>query len=108
MRTLAFVVSFLTSMLGVHCAGSQLTPQQVQAAELFQCRVRVLQPYIGEVFETAEIVREWSHGNFDLAAFLLNMGYEVPEIAKAGRDYAACLTPVAAPPPLPGDKVVGL
>ena len=108
MRTLAFVVSFLTAMLGVHCAGVQLTPEQQRAAELFQCRVRVLQPYIGEAFDTADIIREWSHGNFDFVSLLLNLGYEAPAIAQAGRDYAACLTPVVAPPPLPGDKVVGL
>ena len=106
MRAFAFVVSFVTAFFLVHCAGQRLTPAQVQSVELFQCRVRVLQPYIGEAFEAADVVREWSHGNFDLAAFLLNLGYDVPEIAKAGRDYAACLDTVTAPPPLPGDKVL--
>lgn len=106
MRTFAFLVSFLAAMFAVHCAGQQLTPAQQEAADLFQCRVRVLQPYIGEAFDTADIIREWSHGNFDLVSLLMNLGYRGPEIVKVSQDYAACLGPVSAPPPLPGDKVL--
>jgi len=107
MRLIAFVVSFLTAMFSVNCAGQQLTPEQQRTLDLFECRVRVLQPYVGSVYDTAAIVRAWSRGNQDLVALFHNLGYLDNEVEAASKAMGSCL-PVVAPPPLPGDKVVGL
>ncbi len=104
-RFASYVVSFLTAFFVVHCAGQQLTPDQERALSLFECRVEALQPYVGGVYDTAGIVRAWSRGNQDLVALLKNLGYLPGEIERAADAMGAC-SPVVAPPPLPGDKVL--
>lgn len=105
MRLIAFVVSFLTALFVINCSGHQLTPAQQQALDLFECRVHALQPYVGGVYDTAAIVRAWSRGNQDLIGLLTNLGYLAEDIHAVAESFGAC-SPVVAPPPLPGDKVL--
>jgi hypothetical protein len=103
MRLVAFVVSFLTALLVVNCAGQQLTPAQQKTLDLFECRVHALQPFVGGIYDTAGLVRQWTRGNQDLIALLKNLGYLQQEVESAAAAVAAC-NPVALPPASPGEQ----
>lgn len=105
MRAVAFVISLLTGFFLVRCAGEQLTPEQQRTLDLFECRVHALQPYVGSIYDTAELIREATLGKTDLLSMLSALGYAQEDISKIGAAFGAC-SPVVAPPPSPGDKVL--
>lgn len=89
------------------CAGAQ--HPTVQALE---CRVALLEPYLGPA--TEELVTEGLRNPQALADSLLSLGLDPLEVMRLGNAWHACTgeqprtapTPVRAPPPLPGDKVL--
>jgi hypothetical protein len=92
-------------LLGCH----QLTPKQQEALDLFGCRERVLLPYVGDVLDTAQLVREFAKGQADLGRTLTSLGYASEEVAKVRSELEVCelpWPPLVAPPPAPGNKVL--
>lgn len=105
MRSLAFMVSLLTAFFLVRCVGNQLTVEQERTLALFECRVHALQPYVGSMFDTAELVRDASTGKTSLLNVLTALGYSAEEVGEIAGKFGAC-DPVQAPQPLPGGKVL--
>lgn len=105
MRAAAFLMSLLTAFFLVRCAGEQLTPAQEKVLSLFECRVHALQPYVGSVYDTAELVRDAAAGKTELMRVLQALGYAPEDIAQIASAFGSC-EPVLAPPPHPGGKVL--
>jgi len=107
-RAFVFSASWLLAFSLVRCAGLQLTPEQQAAVDLFECRVRALEPYVGEIYDTSDLVRQFSTDDVELGKMLNSLGYELPEILKAADAFRSCQPDPAlvAPPPQPGGKVL--
>lgn len=90
---------------GVAC--HDLNPRAQHAQDVFECRVAALEPYIGGVFDVADVVRDVVQGKVDPVKMMLTLGAVAADVHSAAEAWNACdPQPVVAPPPLPGDKVV--
>jgi hypothetical protein len=110
-RVAVFMSAWLLSFSLVRCAGLQLTPAQQAAVDLFECRVRALEPYVGEMYDTADLVRQFSTDDVELGKMLISLGYELPVVLQVADNFRACqpevtTQPLVAPPPQPGGKVL--
>ncbi len=84
-----------------------LTPKQQHALDVFDCRVAALEPVVGTVFDTADLVKEVIQGKVDPVAIMITLGAAKADITAAAEAWNACAPqPVVAPPPAPGDKIV--
>lgn len=85
-----------------------LTPAQQAQADLYECRVAALLPYVAPALDTSQTVRDIMLGRGSLADALCALGYVKEEAAKITAELAACEPPppVVALPPAPGDRVL--
>lgn len=85
-----------------------LSPRQQAMIDLYECRVHALAPYVGDVFDAAELVRDVTKGQVELVHVLAALGWASEDISKAATELGACepAQAIVAPPPAPGDKVL--
>lgn len=103
-RKLSFWATLAVCSGGVAC--HDMTPQGQRARDVFECRVTALEPYIGSVFDVANVVRDTIQGKVDPVAIMSTLGATIADIHAAAEAWNACNPkPIVAPPPLPGDKV---
>lgn len=73
------------------CSCTQgLTPKQQTAIDVFNCRVQVLTPYIGDALDVESLVRDAIAGKTDPATVLLGLGATVADVKQAARAWSAC------------------
>ncbi len=91
-------------LVGCHA----LNPRQQAIVDLYQCRVHALAPYVGDVFDAAELVRDVTKGDTDLVKVLAGLGWATEDIMKASAELSACepQPAVVAPPPAYGNKLL--
>lgn len=91
-------------VIGCHA----LTPAQQAQADLYECRVAALLPYVAPALDTSLTVRDIMTGHGSLDDALKALGYAEEQAAKIKAELAVCDPPpvVTAPPPAPGDKVL--
>ncbi len=92
------------ALLALSC--HDLTPQQARAESVFECRVRALEPFIGTVFNTAQVVRDTIQGKVDPVAIMVTLGAVAADVHAAAAAWNACLPAPVARPPAYGNKVV--
>lgn len=92
---------------------TQLMPVAQEAADLFECRCRALEPYLGAVMDVEDLVRRVARREVNLLGVLLGAGYAVDNAAKICAEVNSCESPapeqppaLVAPPPAPGSKVL--
>lgn len=81
------------------CAG-----QQLPSATALDCRIALLEPYVGELAE--QLIAGNINTPGDVAMALLNLGVAPDEVYRLGDAWRACAgavsVPVQAQPPIPG------
>ena len=82
----------------------QLTPQAQRSLDLFECRAEALAPYVDEVFDAEELVRETMQGRTDLVVTLMNLGHARADVEAALAAFRACSP--APEPESPGAPAV--
>lgn len=90
MKILSVVVPPLVIFALLACAGGQLSPKAQRQIDVFECRVRALQPYVGEVLDVAEVVRDAIRGKADPGAAILGLGGTPDDVRAAAKDWHAC------------------
>jgi len=85
-----------------------LTPAQQAQADLYECRVAALLPYLAPALDTSQTVRDIMLGKGSLDYALKALGYAEEQAAKIEAELAVCepAPVVVAPSPAPGDKVL--
>jgi len=74
------------------CASfGRLDPKAQRSVDAFECYVEVLEPYVGEVCDTADLVRDVITGKADVQRALLLLGVKAVEGAAIGEQLAACV-----------------
>lgn len=99
------VLAALGVSLGTGCAalqGAASAADQVRAG--VECRVAVLEPYLGDQAE--RVVLDIAAGRVDPVALLLNLDVTPRDLVQIARDFNACSP--AAPPPPPAPEHVQL
>lgn len=85
----------------------QLSPQMQDAASVFKCRASVLAPYVSDMFDARDLVRDIAKGAADLPRTLSALGWAQADIMKAESELDVCdEPPLQALPPAYGDKVL--
>lgn len=94
MRYLAFLLPLLFS-----CASfGRLDPKAQRSVDTFECYVEVLAPYVDEVCNTAELVRDVVEGKADLGRTLTLLGH-AGDVQKVVEALGECLPK----PPMPAN-----
>lgn len=102
---LAVFLLLARCVVGCHA----LTPAQQAQADLYECRVAALLPYVAPALDTSQTVRDIMLGRGSLDQALEALGYAEEDAGKIKAELKACEgppEPVVAPPPAPGDKVL--
>lgn len=94
MKTLKYVALVLAVAL-VGCGRPD--PKVAQAISVFECKARILQPYLGDL--TQQVVAEAMAGTLDAGTLLLNLGVKAPELLELGKAWIDCNPIQAAPLP---------
>lgn len=95
------LVLAIAAALGLQgCASfGKLDPKAQRAVDVFECYVQVLEPYVGEVCDTADLVRDHLSGKGDAQRTLILLGVRAPEIAAIGAQLGACINSEPDPEP---------
>jgi hypothetical protein len=111
MRILSNAVLGLAVFVAAAC--TRLMPIAQDASDLFACRCKALEPYLGAVLDVEDLVRRVGLGELDLRKVLAGAGYAAETIEKACAEVNSCSEPellhgpsLVAPPPAPGNKVM--
>ncbi len=86
---------FLSALLALGCA--QLTPAQQAKLDVFECRVKALEPSCGAVFDVAELVRDVYAGRADLGSVFGALKVTEAEAKAAIERLRACDAPAELP-----------
>jgi hypothetical protein len=87
----ALVLAVLAALGFQGCASfGKLDPKAQRAVDVFECYVAVLEPYVGEVCDTAELVRDVVAGRADLGRTLFLLGAIPAEVDAIGDELAEC------------------
>lgn len=74
---------------------AQKTAKAIRALSVFECRVAALRPYVGEVYDTEELVRDVLAGKASPGSVLQGLGTAPADIEAAAAAWAACRPPPA-------------
>lgn len=81
------------------CASfGQLDPRAQRAADVFECYVAAVEPYVGGAVDAADLVRDAVQGRASLPRALSLLGATVDDLRAIDAAMAACRGPVVAPP----------
>lgn len=90
---IGLVITILAA-LGYNLTGcssfGQLNPKAQRAVDTFECYVATLSPYVGEVCDTADLVRDVVQGKADLARTLILLGATQAEVSDVTEKLAEC------------------
>jgi hypothetical protein len=87
-----------TTLLMAGCVGGQLDPRAQRAADVFECYVAAIEPYLGGVTDVAELVRDAISGRASVPQALSLLGASADDLRAVDAALAACRGPVEAPP----------
>lgn len=88
---IALVVAVLAALGFQGCVSfGQLDPKAQRAVDVFECYVAELEPYVGEVCDTVELVRDVVTGKADLGRTLLLLGTAPAEVEKIVERLSEC------------------
>ncbi len=110
-----FTVCAIVSLAGLGC--QPCTPAQQARLDLFECRVKALEPLVGPTLDAAELVRDIYLGRADLGQVLATLKASQAEAKALAERFHACepapeapaeevQTRLVAPPPAYGNKVL--
>jgi hypothetical protein len=82
------VLAALGVSYGTGC--TQLTPAQQARVDLFECRVKALEPVVGSVFDASDLVREMYAGHVNLGSVLGTLKVTQAEADAIVESFNAC------------------
>lgn len=87
------LIAIVTSLaLSAGCAAfGRLDPKAQRAVDTFECYVRVLEPYVGEVMDTEELVRGVIRGSVPVRRALMLLGATELELQQINAELQACM-----------------
>jgi hypothetical protein len=94
LRALGFVAVFW--FFG--CSGVQLDPRAQRAADVFECYVAAVEPYLGGVCDVAELVRDAVEGRASVPQALALLGASVDDMRAIDAAMTACRGAPETPP----------
>jgi hypothetical protein len=83
-----------------NCAGGQPDPRTQRALDVFECRARVLAPYVGDIADARDLVRDIAKGQVDAGRFMAVLGHgseAMSAMLVAWEDCAPPVAPIASP-----------
>lgn len=93
-------VHFLAGAVGVGLVAlgcGLLAPAKSPRAEKFDCQVRALEPLVGEILDSRELLRALYAGQADLGAVLASSGATAAEVRALVEALNDCEPPVELP-----------
>lgn len=90
------LVALVLSMFGCASFG-QLDPRAQRAADVFECYVAAVEPYLGGALDAAEVVQDAVQGRASLPQALALLGATADDLKAIDAAMAACRAPVAQP-----------
>lgn len=73
-------------------------PRAARAADVLECYVAAVEPYLGGVYDVAELVRDATAGRASLPQALTLLGATVDDLRAVDAAMQACRGPIEAPP----------
>ena len=83
--------------------GCGLIEAQAPSLDILECKVRVLEPYLGD--ESRHAVLEALGGKINPGSVLYNLGVAIEEINKVGDAWKACGPDLSSEPPVSSPPV---
>lgn len=97
MITLRDTAACLALAAGVGCAAlASRVPSRTaaeRAAAVFACRVAALEPYVGSVYNTEDLVRDALSGKANLSSTFAGLGLKYAELVAGQEAWDACGEP---------------
>lgn len=96
-RTLLRLLGAAATFIVAGCV-QDLSPKAQRAADVFECYVAALTPYVGDACDVAELVRDAIQGRADLPRALEMLGSTPDDMRAIAAALQACRPAPEAPP----------
>lgn len=101
-RALLRLLGAAATFIVVGCVQfGQLDPKAQRAADMFECYVGVVEPYLGDALEAEQLIREAIQGKANVLQAVAILGGTADDLKAISASLEACrgpTTPVVAPP----------